>query len=121
MPDEFTLGELHRNQREHEQRSIEQHRALDERITNLANHSVTESVYRLDKDATVETARRLERDRVEGERKLREDVIKPLLERVALLEKRPALTIGRIAVIATAFIALAALLVQAYGTLKGAK
>lgn len=37
------------------------------------------------------------------------------------LRERPAMTAGRWAVVGTALIALVALLVQAYGTLKGAK
>lgn len=65
--------------------------------------------------------RRLEREHAEDLRKLREDVIKPLVERVAVLEKRPGLTAGRWAVIATAVVAVLALAVQAYGTLRGAK
>lgn len=121
MPDDVTLGEVQRGLQEHRRESAEQHRALDERITALAGRSVTDVVYQLDKATTAELARRLERDRVEGERKLREDVIDPLAKRVEALEQRPALTVGRMAVIATAVIALAALVVQAWGTIKGAK
>lgn len=65
--------------------------------------------------------KRVEREHAEDLRKLREDVIRPLRERIGFLEKRPGLTLGRAAVIATAVIALAALLVQAYGTIKGVK
>lgn len=64
---------------------------------------------------------RVEREHADDLRKLREDVIRPLRERLAALEKRPSLTAGRWAVIATAVIALAALLIQAYGTIKGVK
>lgn len=121
MADDVTLGEVQRGLREHRRESAEQHRALDERITRVAAESVPLDVYQSDQRATAELARRLERDRVEGERKLREDVIRPLMVRVDTLEKRPAMTVGRMAVIATAVIALAALVVQAWGTLKGAR
>ncbi len=120
MPDEVTLGELDRRLRDHEQRTDRIHGEQDSRIARVAAESVPLDVYQADQRAVAELARRLERDRVEGERKAREDVIKPLADRVEKLEQRPALTVGRMAVIATAVIALAALVVQAWGTLKGA-
>lgn len=121
MSDEVTLGEVRRGLQEHRQTSSDQHRALDERITSLANHSVTDAVYQLDKAATVEMARRLERDRVEDVRKLRDDVIKPLSDRLDKVEGRPAMSLARWLGVVTVALGLAALLVQAYGTLKGAR
>ena len=121
MSDEVTLGEVRRGLQEHRQSSAEQHRALDERITGLANHSVSDAVYQLDKAATVEMARRLERDRVEDVRKLREDVIKPMLDRLEKVEGRPAMSLARWLGVVTVGLGLVALLIQAYGTLRGAK
>lgn len=94
---------------------------MDERITELARRAVTDSVYQLDKAATVEMARRLERDRVEDVRKLREDVIKPIADRLEKVEGRPAMSLARWLGVVTVALGLAALLVQAYGTLRGAK
>jgi hypothetical protein len=125
LSDEFTLGEVRRNLHEHEQRSVEQHRALDERITSLAGHSVTDVVYQLDKAATVEMARRLERDRVEGERKLREDVIGPALVRITALETvnatRPTMTFTTWVALLTLAATFLGVLVTVWATSKGAK
>lgn len=125
MPDDFTLGELQRGLQDHRRESAEQHRALDERITELARHTVTDVVYQLDKAATVEMARRLERDRVDGERKLREDVINPALLRIDALEKtnatRPGMTFGRWMQVLGVVAAFLAVLVTAWVATKGAK
>lgn len=98
---------------------------MDERITSVAAKAVTDSVYQLDKAATVEMARRLERDRVEGERKMREDVIKPLADRVSVLEAkdaaRPAMTFGKWMQVLGVIAAFAAVLVTAWVATKGAK
>lgn len=102
MADEPTAGEVYRLLQDHKQQSALEHRSMDERITQVARDSLPLDVYQADQRA---------RDREERARDKRLDG----------LEQRPALTAGRIAVIATAVIALAALLVQAYGTLKGAK
>jgi hypothetical protein len=124
LPDDFTLGEVQRGLQAHRQESAEQHRVLDERITNLASRTVTEAVYQLDKAATVEMARRLERDRVDDVQRLEREHARDMAivaEQIKELRAKPWLTTGRIIVIAMAVIALATLLVTAWGTWKGAK
>jgi hypothetical protein len=101
VPDEPSLGELSRR--------------LDR-----AERDWADDVNRLRAEHATDI-QRVEREHTEDLRKLRSDVIRPLADRVAVVEKRPTLTAGRWAVIATAVIALAALLVQAYGTIKGVK
>jgi hypothetical protein len=101
VADEPTPGELYRRFQDHEQRTDRIHSELDNRITRMAAESVPLDVYQADQRA---------RDR--------EDTARD--RRVEALEKRPALTAGRWAVIATAIVAVLALAVQAYGTLKGA-
>lgn len=74
---------------------------MDERITQVARDSVPLDVYQADQRA---------RDRE----------FKELRGELKAVRDRPALTLGRVLAIGTAVIALAALLIQAYGTLKGA-
>lgn len=125
MSDEVTLGEVNRGLREHKRESAEQHRALDERITRLAAESVPLDVYQADQRATVDMARRLEHDRVEGERKLREDVITPALGRITALETanatRPGMTFTKWMQVLGVIAAFAAVLVTAWVATKGAK
>jgi hypothetical protein len=102
VADEPTPGELYRTFLAHQQQTAEEHKQLREQASRIALEAVHQNVYQSDLRA---------RDRE----------ITALDRRVEAVEKRPGLTAGRIAVIATAVIALAALLVQAYGTIKGAK
>lgn len=102
MADEPTPGELFRRQRDHEQRTDRIHAELDNRITQVAKDCVPLVAYQADQRA---------RDRE----------LTDLRDEVKEIRERPGLTVGRIVAIATVVIALAALLVQAYGTLKGAK
>lgn len=125
MPDDVTLGEVQRGLREHRRESAEQHRALDERITRVAAESVPLDVYQADQRAVAELARRLERDRVEGERKLREDVINPGLVRTTALEtanaNRPTMTFTRWMQVLGVVAAFLAVLVTAWVATRGAK
>lgn len=120
MADDPTANEVAWRLQNHEQRTDRIHGEMDTRIANLARDTVSTTAFAEAQRVRDVEAQRLEREHNEDLRKLRTDVIGPLRERVAALEKRPGLTVGRIAVIATAVIALGALLVQAYGTLRGA-
>lgn len=125
MADDITLGEVQRGLREHRRESAEQHRALDERITRVAAESVPLDVYQADQRATTELARRLERDRVDGERKLREDVITPALGRITALEtanaNRPGMTFTKWMAVLGVAAAFLTVLVTVWATSKGAK
>ncbi|WP_370145676.1 hypothetical protein [Streptacidiphilus sp. EB129] len=98
----MSLGEVARRLEAHEQRTISEHRDLGDRITRTAQDAVQADVH----------------DRIERDR---DKELAKLEKRVETLEQRPGLTLGRWAVIATAVIAMLALAVQAYGTLRGAK
>jgi hypothetical protein len=102
VADEPTPGELFRRQRDHEQRTDRIHAELDNRITQVARDAVPLVAYQADQRA---------RDRE----------LADVREEIKEIRDRPGLTWGRIAAISTVVIALAALLVQAYGVLKGAK
>lgn len=125
MADEVTLGEVKRGLADHRRESAEQHRALDERITRVAAESVPMDVYQADQRATTELARRLERDRVDGERKLREDVITPALGRITALEtanaSRPGMTFTKWMAVLGVVAAFLTVLVTVWATSKGAK
>jgi anti-sigma-K factor RskA len=101
VADEPSNSELAWRQAEHARQTAQEHRDLNDRITRVAAEAVQADVHD-----------RIERDRDKEFGKLD--------RRVEALEKRPALTAGRWAVIATAIVAVLALAVQAYGTLKGA-
>lgn len=101
MADEPSLGELSR-------RLDRAERDWDTDVARI----------RQEHDADIQ---RLQREHSEDLRKLREDVIRPMQQDIEAVQRRPWLTVGRGAVIATAVIAFAALMVQAWGTLKGVK
>lgn len=122
MSDErVSSGEVYRRLADHERRTDAVHAALDSRITDVAKDMVPLTLYQQGERDRDREMQRLEAEHDQDLLSLRDNVIKPLADRVRVLEDRPAMTLGRWLGIATAAIALVALLVQAYGTLKGAK
>lgn len=121
MADDVTAGELDRRLEAHERRTDAIHAALDNRITLVAKDMTPLELYnRGERDRDRELGR-LEAEHDQDLTSLRDNVIKPLADRVTALEQRPAMTLGRwlgIIGVAVAFLALA---VQAYATWKGAK
>ncbi len=132
MPDGVTPGELDRRLRDHEQRTDRAHADLDNRIARVASGSVQVDVWQLAERAHVAEAVRLEREHVadiarldrehdEDLQHLQDNVIKPLVERLEKVEDRPAMTTARWLGVVVAVCAALALMVQAYGTIKGAR
>jgi exosome complex RNA-binding protein Csl4 len=132
VADDVTPGELDRRLRDHESRTDRVHGELDSRITRVASESVTVAVWQLAERAHVAEAVRLEREHVadiqrlerehdEDLQHLQDNVIKPLVERVEKVEDRPAMSTARWLGVVVAVCAALALMVQAYGTLKGAR
>lgn len=122
MADErVSSGEVYRRLADHEQRTDRVHAALDSRITDVAKDMVPLTLYNQAERDRDRALARLEAEHDQDLTSLRDNVIKPIADRVRALEERPAMTFGRWLGIATAAIALVALLVQAYGTLRGAK
>jgi hypothetical protein len=124
--------EVARQLESHERRTDAIHQELGARITQVARDTVPLAVYQQAQQTWSDTVKRLEREhdadvqrlereRVEDLRKLREDVIKPMQDELREVKEKPALTLGRMLAIGTAVIAFAALMVQAWGTLKGVK
>lgn len=101
MPDEPSAGELGRT-------LVRVEAALASEVRRLGREHATD-------------IQRLEREHAEDLRKLREDVIRPLSERLGKVEGRPAMSVTRWLGVVTVGLMLAALLVQAYGTIRGAK
>lgn len=113
MADDVSAGELDRRLEAHERRTDRIHGELDSRITNLAKDTVPLLVYQQgerDRDREVQS---LKDEHVNDVRQIRDELRE--------LRERPSMTVGRWAVVGSAMIALLALIVQAYGTLKGAK
>lgn len=102
MTDDVSPGEVYRRLVDHERRTDSVHSSLDNRITGVARDMVPLALYQ-----------QAERDR--------DREVQGLTDRVEKLEERPALSFGRWLGILTIVIAVLALAVQAYGTLKGAK
>jgi hypothetical protein len=114
-------GEVYRRLADHERRTDDIHADLGRRITEVAKDMVPLNLYQQgERDRDREMAR-LETEHDQDLTSLRDTVIKPIADRVRVLEERPAMTLGRWLGVATVVIALVALVVQAYGTLKGAK
>jgi hypothetical protein len=136
VADDVTPGELgHRIRdlgtaldqrlREHEARTDRIHAEQDNRITQMAAKSVQTDVYQSDQRAVAELARRLERDRVEDVRRLREDVINPALVRIAALElvnaNRPTMSFTRWVGVLGVVVGFLAVVVTVWATSRGAK
>lgn len=121
MADDVSAGEVYRRLLDHEQRTDRTHAALDSRVTDVAKDMVPLSLYQQGERDRDRELGRLEAEHDQDLLNLRDNVIKPLSDRVRALEERPAMTLGRWLGVATVVIALVALLVQAYGTLQGAK
>lgn len=114
-------GEVYRRLIDHEQRTDRTHAALDSRITDVAKDMVPLTLFQQSERDRDRELQRLETEHDQDLVSLRDNVIKPLADRIRVLEDRPAMTLGRWLGVATVAIALVALLVQAYGTLKGVK
>lgn len=124
MPDEVTPGELDRRLRGHETRTDRIHAELDNRLTRVAADMVPLGTFQAAQDAHRETVARMEREHAQAIRRLEREHEQDTAEmrsEIRELRERPAMSAGRWAVIVTAAVAMLALLVQAYGTLKGAK
>jgi hypothetical protein len=113
VPDDVSPEWVLRSLEAHERRADRVHGETDAKITNLAKDLVPLGLYQRGERDRDREIQRLDEEHTEDMRLLRAELKE--------LRDRPQMTIGRWAVIATAAIALCALLVQAYGTLKGAK
>lgn len=102
VADDVSPGEVYRRLVDHEQRTDRVHAALDNRVTDVVRDMVPLALYQ------------------QGERD-RDREIQALTDRLDKLEERPAMTFGRWVGILTVALAVLALAVQAYGTMKGAK
>ena len=116
-----STGELDRRLESHERRTDRIHGELDQRITNVAKDMVPLLVYQQSEEERSRALQRLETEHDQDLTSLRDNVIKPLADRVTALEQRPSMTLARWVGVATVVIALVGVLVTAYGTLKGAK
>lgn len=116
--------EVARQLESHERRTDAIHQELGQRITQVARDMVPLAVWQQAQQTWSDTVKRLEREHdAEIQRVEREHArdVGILHGEVKELRDRPQLTAGRLAVLATAVIALLALIVQAYGVLRGAK
>ena len=124
MPDDITLGEVHRNLREHVQQSTEQHRATDSRITEVATQSVTVAVWQQAERARDAEVQRLAHEHAAEAQRLQLEHARDIAavrDEIKVIRERGWLTTGRFVMIFLAVIALATLLVTAWPILRGGK
>lgn len=120
MPDEPTPGEVYRRLQDHETRTALEHRALEERITGVAQQSLSLSVWQQAERARDAEMQRMERERTAAIDALKEDVIKPLRERIGVLEKLRGMSFGRWVGALGVVAAFLAVVVTAWAATKGA-
>lgn len=121
---DVSAEEIARQLEAHERRTDAIHAELGSRITQVARDAVPLVVWQQAQAQWADTAARIEREHDQELQRLEREHardIGALRQEIRELRDRPQLTAGRIAVIGTAVIALLALIVQAYGTLKGVK
>lgn len=124
MADDVTAGELDRRLGAHEQRTDRIHGELDQRITNLAKDTVPLDLYNRGERDRDRELQRLETEHDEGMDTLRREHaadIRQVREEIKELRDRPAMTLGKWLGVLTVTVAFLALMVQAWGTWKGAK
>lgn len=128
MPDDVSTGELNRRLDAHEQRTDRIHGEQDSRITNLAKDTVPLALYQRGERDRDRQMQRLDEEHTEDVRQLRQDHVddvKALRAEIKEARDRPQMTLlrwtGVLVGVVTVVIALCALAVQAYGTLKGAR
>lgn len=112
MADEVSPGEVYRRLLDHEARTDRVHAALDSRLADMAKDMVPLTLYQQGERDRDREIQRLDEEHDENFRQVRSEIKE--------LRERPQMTVTRWVGVATAAIMLVALLVQAYGTLKGA-
>jgi transketolase len=121
---DVSQSEIARQLEAHERRTDAIHAELGSRITQVARDGVPLVVWQQAQQSWQETIARIEREHDQELQRLEREHardVQALRQEIRELRDRPQLTAGRAAVIGTALIALLALIVQAYGTLRGAK
>lgn len=121
MPDDVTAGELDRRLEAHERRTDRIHGELDSRITNVAKDMVPLIVYQQGERDRDRELQRLETEHDQDLTSLRDNVIKPLADRVSKLEKRPGMAWGWFVAGGTLLVTVLGVLIQAWAAAKGAK
>lgn len=116
-----STGELDRRLGAHETRTDRIHGELDSRITNLAKDVVPLGEWQRAERARDAELARMAREHDEDLVELRDDVIKPLAERIGKLERRPGVAWGWVVAGGTLLIGLLGVLIQAWAAAKGAK
>lgn len=120
MADEPSPGELDRRFTAHELRTDRQHAELEAHINRVAAEMVPLNVYQADQRARDQQQAQAQRDHDDDLRQLREDVIKPMDNRLGILERAKSMSfarwVGALGVVA----AFAGVIVTAWATSKGA-
>lgn len=120
MADEVSAAELGRRQDAHELRTDRIHAELEAHINRVAAEMVPLNVYQADQRALAQQQAQAQRDHDDDLRQLREDVIKPLTERVSVLERLRTMGFGRWVGVLGVVAAFASVIVTAWATSKGA-
>lgn len=120
MADEPTSAEIGRRLDAHELRTDRIHAELEAHINRASAEMVPLNVYQADQRARDQQYAQGQRDHDDDLRQLREDVIRPLAERVGMLERAKSMSFGRWVGVLGVVAAFAGVIVTAWATSKGA-
>lgn len=120
MADDPTSAEIGRRLDAHEIRTDRIHAELESHIRSVAAESVPLAVYQADQRARDQQQLQAQRDHDDDLRQLREDVIRPLSDRVGMVEKARSMSFGRWVGVLGVVAAFAGVIVTAWATSKGA-
>jgi hypothetical protein len=120
VADDPTSAEIGRRLDAHEFRTDRIHAELEAHINRVAAEMVPLNVYQADQRALAQLQAQAQREHDDDLRQLREDVIRPLSERVGLLEKAKSMSFGRWVGVLGVVAAFAGVIVTAWATSKGA-
>lgn len=120
MADDPTSAEIGRRLDAHELRTDRVHAELEAHINRVAAEMVPLAVYQADQRALAQLQAQAQREHDDDLRQLREDVIKPLAERVSVLERLRTMGFGRWVGVLGVVAAFASVIVTAWATSKGA-
>jgi hypothetical protein len=120
VADDPTSAEIGRRLDAHELRTDRVHAELEAHINRVAAEMVPLAVYQADQRALAQLQAQAQREHDDDLRQLREDVIKPLTERITVLERLRTMGFGRWVGVLGVVAAFASVIVTAWATSKGA-
>jgi len=120
VADDPLPAEIGRRLDAHELRTDRIHADLEAHIRTVAAECVPLAVYQADQRALAQLQAQAQRDHDDDLRQLREDVIRPLGDRIGVVERAKSMTVTRWIGVLGVVAAFAGVIVTAWATSKGA-